>query len=168
MQTPAETLGVERCEEGRGCTAAETPASAAQAGVPPAPGGGISVEVIRVEVIRVEKRWNIPTEDIAGKIASMLKSYGNDQVTLFYHSTWGSCRVTKFIVMSTDGSYIPDGEWIDNSSNKNANKWKIMPLDEFMEKYAGKELLAYLYVSPSCNKSKRFSFRAVFRVVRAG
>jgi len=163
MQTPAETLGVERCEEGRGCTAAETPASAAQAGVPPAPGGGITVEVVRVV-----KKWNISSEGVADAIAKMLRSYGGSYIVLFHYTTWGSCRVTKFLVMNVDGSYLPDGEWVDNSSNKNANKWKIMLLEEFISKYAGRELLAYCYVSPSCNKSKQFSFRAVFRVVKAG
>jgi hypothetical protein len=151
----------ERCEEGRDYVA-ETPSQAAQEGVPPTPGGSIIVEVIKVE-----KRWNIATEDIAEKILGMLRSYGEGYAVLFHYTTWGSCRVTKFLVMNADGSYLDDGEWIDNSSNKNANKWKIMPLQEFLSKYAGKELLAYLYVSPSCNKSKQFSFRVIFRV-RAG
>jgi hypothetical protein len=162
MQTPAETLGVERCEEGRECAPA-TPSPAAREGVPPTPqGAGISVEVVRVV-----KKWNISSDEIAEKIERLLKGYRDGYVALFHHSTWGSCRVTKFLVLGADGSYIPDGEWIDNSSNKNANKWKVMPLDEFLEKYAGRELLAYCYVSPSCNKSKQYSFRAVFRV-RAG
>jgi hypothetical protein len=160
MSTPVETVGVERCGEGRECAPATAPA-AAQGAVPVTPAGGITVEVIRVV-----KKWNIATEDIAEKILGMLRSYGNDHITLFYHSTWGSCRVTKFIILNGDGSYLDDGEWIDKSSKKNANKWKIMPLQEFIEKYAGRELLAYLYVSPSCNKSKQYSFRAVFRVVR--
>jgi hypothetical protein len=34
---------------------------------------------------------------------------------------------------------------------------------EFLEKYRGKELLMYVYESPSC--SKKFSFRAVVRVL---
>jgi hypothetical protein len=120
-----------------------------------------------VEVVRVERRWNVATDDIAGTIERLLRSYRDGYVSLYYHTTWGSCRVTKFVVLGANGSYLPDGEWIDSSSRRNVHKWKIMPLDEFLEKYAGKELLAYLYVSPSCNKSKQYSFRAVFRV-RAG
>jgi hypothetical protein len=123
---------------------------------------------ITVEVVKIEKRWNIANGDIADTIARMLRSYGDNHVVLYYHTTWGSCRETKFLVMNTDGTYLPDGEWIDNSSRKNIHKWKLMPLDEFINKYAGRELLAYCHVSPSCNKSKEFSFRAVFRVVRAG
>ena len=160
MSTP-ESLGVERCEEGREC-AAETPA-AAQAGVPPTPGGGITVEVVRVE-----KRWNIATENIADAIARMLRSYGDGYVTLYYHTTWGSCRVTKFVVLDADGTYLPDGEWVDSSSRRNVHKWKVVTLQDFLAKYAGRELLAYLYVSPSCNKSKQYSFRAVFRITRTG
>jgi hypothetical protein len=67
--------------------------------------------------------------------------------------------------MNVDGTYIDDGEWDDRGSRKNANKWKVMKLGDFLEKYAGKELIAFLYVSPSCNKSKQFSFRVIFRVV---
>ena len=121
-----------------------------------------------VEVVRVERRWNVATEDIAGTIERLLRSYGDGYVSLYYHTTWGSCRVTKFLVMDADGTYLPDGEWMDNSSRRNVHRWKIMPLDEFLEKYAGRDLLAYCYVSPSCNKSKQFSFKAVFRVLRAG
>jgi hypothetical protein len=126
--------------------------------VPPTPGGGLTVEVVRIE-----KRWNIASSEIAEVIEKMLRSYGNGYIVLFYHTTWGSCRVTKFVVLNVDGSYL-DGEWIDNSSRKNVHKWKVISIEEFIAKYAGKELLAYCYVSPSCNKSKEFSFRVVFRV----
>jgi len=47
---------------------------------------------------------------------------------------------------------------------KNAHKYKVMDLQEFLEKYRGKELVMYVHESPSCNKSKEFSFRAVVRV----
>jgi hypothetical protein len=129
--------------------------------VPPTPGGGLTVDV---EVVRIEKRWNIASSEVPEVIAKMLRRYGDNHVVVYYHTTWGSCRVTKFVVLNVDGSYLPDGEWIDNSSRKNVHKWKVIPVEEFIAKYAGKELLAYCYVSPSCNKSKEFSFRAVFRV----
>ena len=144
--------------EGRNVSG-ETPAAAAPAGVPPTPGGW------RVEVLEVEKAWNIEEESIPEKIRNLLLAYGDGYVTLYYHDTWGSCRVTKFIVLNRDGSYLNEGKWIDRSSRRNTHRYKIVKEEEFLEKYAGKELVAYAYVSPSCNASRQFSFRAVFRVV---
>jgi hypothetical protein len=40
-----------------------------------------------------------------------------------------------------------------------------MKLEEFLDKYRGKELIIYVHESPSCNKSKEFSFRAVVRIL---
>jgi len=154
--------GVMDCTEG--CVDSEaTPAAAAPVGVPAQPPAGW-----KVEVAKVEKAWNIRKGDIAEEIEKFLKLYEREgQITLFYHDTWGSCRRVKFVVLNADGSYLQEGEWINNSSRKNAHIRKVMPVEEFM-KYAGKELVAYAYVSPSCNKAKQFSFRAVFRVVVDG
>ena len=152
--------GVADCE---GCVDSETtPAAAAPAGVPRTPGGW------RVEVVKVEKAWNVEEESIPEKIANLLLAYGNGYVTLYYHDTWGSCRVTKFVVLNPDGSYLNEGKWIDRSSRRNTHRYKIVKEEEFLGKHAGKELVAYAYVSPSCNASRQFSFRAVFRVVPHG
>ena len=157
------------CEWGDGCVEAgrkvstETPA-APQAGAPATPPAGTLG--FDIEIVKIEKKWNIKADEIAGKIKDMILSYGDGYATLFHHSTWGSCRVTKFLVMNADGTYLDDGEWDDHSSRKNVNKWKIMPLKDFLAKYAGKELSAFLYVSPSCNKSKQYSFRVLFKVVK--
>jgi hypothetical protein len=161
-------MGTVPCEWGDGCieegreVSTPTPAAAAQAGVPPTPGGE---PIFEIEVVKIEKKWNISKEEIAEKIKDMILSYGDGYATLYHYRTWGSCRVTKFLIMNADGTYIDDGEWDDRSSKKNANKWKIMPLRDFITKYAGKELSVFLYVSPSCNKSKQFSFKATFKVV---
>jgi hypothetical protein len=156
------------CLKGDGCVedrevSTPTPAGAATAGAPATPPAGTLD--FEIEIVKIEKKWNVSREEIAEKIKDMILSYGDGYATLYYHRTWGSCRVTKFLIMNADGTYLPDGEWEDRSSKKNANKWKIMPLRDFITKYAGKELSAFLYVSPSCNKSKQYSFRAVFRVV---
>jgi len=161
-------MGSVPCLKGDGCIedrveSTETPAAAVQAGAPATPPAG--EPVFDIEIVKIEKKWNIKADEIAGKIKDMILSYGDGYATLFHHSTWGSCRVTKFLIMNADGTYIDDGEWDDHSSRKNVNKWKIMPLKDFLTKYAGKELSAFLYVSPSCNKSKQFSFRVVFKVV---
>jgi hypothetical protein len=164
-------MGTVPCEWGDGCieegreVSTPTPAAAVQAGVPPTPGGE---PVFEIEVVKIEKKWNIANGEIAKKIKDFILSYQKGYAVLYNYDTWGSCRVTKFIVMNADGSYLDDGEWIDESSRKNAHKWKVMPLQDFLAKYAGKELLTYCYVSPSCNKSKQYSFRAVFRVVVDG
>jgi len=133
----------------------KTQASGAGSGASPA---------LAIEIMRIEKKWNIEDNAIADAIYKMLKSYSQDKVVLYYHSTWGSCRVTKFIVLNSDGTYIDSGDWIDNSSRKNVYKLKIMSINEFIAKFASRELLAYLYVSPSCNTSKQYSFKAVFRI----
>jgi hypothetical protein len=161
-------MGTVPCGKGDGCiegreVSTPTPAGAVQAGAPATPPAG--EPVFDIEIVKIEKKWNIANSEIAEKIKDMILSYGDGYATLYYHRTWGSCRVTKFLIMNADGTYIDDGEWEDRSSRKNVNKWKIMPLRDFITKYAGKELSAFLYVSPSCNKSKQFSFRAIFRVV---
>jgi len=125
----------------------------------------------RVEVVKVLKKWNISEGAIKGVIKYYLMDYNNKYntnkyVSLYSHETWGSCREWKHVVMNEDGSYLEGGEWIDNSSRKNAHKWKIMEVQSFLEKYAGKNLLIYVHESPSCNKSREFSFKAIFRVVR--
>jgi hypothetical protein len=123
---------------------------------------------IKIEVVKILKRWNISESNIVGEIKAYLfanKRVGKGYVTLYRHDEWGSCREWKSIVMNIDGSYIDAGEWIDMSSNKNAHKYKVMALSEFIEKYANKELMIYVYESPSCNKSNQFSFKAVFKVV---
>jgi hypothetical protein len=159
------------CLRGDGCMedrveGTVTPAGAVQAGAPATPPAGTLD--FEVEVVRVEKKWNIANGEIAEKIKKSILSYREGYAVLYNYDTWGSCRVTKFIVMNADGSYLDDGEWFDESSRKNVHKRKVMPLQDFLAKYAGKELLAYCYVSPSCNKSKQYSFRAVFRVVVNG
>ena len=121
---------------------------------------------ITIEIVKIEKRYNIKPEEIPSQVKKyLLASYdGVKKVLLYSHDTWGSCREWKSIILNSDGSYIQDGEWIDNSSRKNVHKYKVMDLNEFLEKYRGKELVMYVHESPSCNKSKEFSFRAVVRV----
>jgi myo-inositol-1-phosphate synthase len=121
---------------------------------------------ITVEVVKIEKRYNIKPEEIPSQVKKYLFSSedGVKKVLLYSHDTWGSCREWKSIVLNSDGSYIDDGEWINQSSSKNAHKYKVMKLEEFLEKYRGKELIIYVHESPSCNKSKEFSFRAVVRI----
>jgi len=125
----------------------------------------------RVEVVKVIKKWNVKNEDIQKIVVGYLLAYNNKYnenkyVTLYYHDEWGSCREQKSVVLSEDGGYLEGGEWIDNSSRKNAHKFKVMEVAEFLEKYAGKNLVIYVYESPSCNTAKQFSFKAVFRVAR--
>ena len=119
-----------------------------------------------IELVRIEKRYNIKPEEIINQVKKYLFASDNGvkKVLLYSHETWGSCREWKSILLNTDGYYINDGEWVDNSSRKNAHKYKVMDLQEFLEKYRGKELVMYVHESPSCNKSKEFSFRAVVRV----
>jgi virulence-associated protein VagC len=126
----------------------------------------IQVNGITIEIIKIEKRYNIKPEEIPSQVKKYLfaSEDGVKKVLLYSHDTWGSCREWKSIILNTDGSYIQDGEWVDNSSHKNAHKYKVMKLEEFLEKYRGKELVMYVHESPSCNKSKEFSFRAVVRV----
>jgi hypothetical protein len=122
---------------------------------------------ITIEIVKIEKRYNIKPEDIPSQVKKYLFTSDNGvkKVLLYSHDTWGSCREWKSILLNTDGSYIQDGEWIDNSSHKNAHKYKVMKLEEFLEKYRGKELVIYVHESPSCNKSREFSFRAVVRII---
>jgi hypothetical protein len=121
---------------------------------------------ITIEIVKIEKRFNIKPEEIPIQVKKYLFALddGVKKVLLYSHETWGSCREWKSILLNPDGSYINDGEWVDNSSRKNAHKYKVMKLEEFLEKYRGKELVIYVHESPSCNKSKEFSFRAVVRV----
>ena len=160
MEAKVPVSGGLKGTEGREASA-PTPAAAAAVGVPPTPGGW------RVEVLEVEKAWNVEEEMIPTEIMNLLRAYGDGYIAVYYHDTWGSCRVTKFIVLNRDGSYL-DGKWMDRSSRRNAHRYKIVKEEEFLKKYAGKELIAYAYVSPSCNSARRFSFRAVFRVVPHG
>jgi len=122
---------------------------------------------ITVELVKVEKRYNIKPEDIIKQVRRYLiaSENGVKKILLYSRDTWGSCREWKSILLNPDGSYIQDGEWIDQSSRKNAHKYKVMDLKEFLEKYRGKELVMYVHESPSCNKSKEFSFRVVVRVL---
>jgi len=126
----------------------------------------VQVGDITIEIVKIEKRYNIKPEEIPSQVKKYLfASYdGVKKVVLYSHDTWGSCREWKSILLNSDGSYIDDGEWVDNSSHKNAHKYKIMDMQMFLEKYRGKELVMYVHESPSCNKSKEFSFRAVVRV----
>jgi len=126
----------------------------------------LNVNGITIELVRIEKRYNIKHEDIVEQIKKYLFSSedGVKRVVLYSHDTWGRCREWKSIVLNIDGSYIDGGEWIDKSSRKNAHKYKVMTLSEFLEKYRGKELVMYVHESPSCNKSKEFSFRVVVRI----
>jgi hypothetical protein len=119
---------------------------------------------ITIELVKVEKRYNIKPEDILNQVKAYLFSYDKNKITLYRHDTWGSCREWKSILMVND-NYIPDGEWVNNSSRKNAHKYKVMDLQMFLEKYRGKELIMYVHESPSCNSSKEFSFRAVVRII---
>jgi hypothetical protein len=122
---------------------------------------------ITIEIVRVEKRYNIKPEDIFSEVKKYLfaSEDGVKKVLLYSHDTWGSCREWKSILLNSDGSYINDGEWVDKSSHKNAHKYKVMDLQPFLEKYRGKELIIYVHESPSCNKSREFSFRAVVRIL---
>jgi hypothetical protein len=123
---------------------------------------------IKIEVVKILKRWNISESAVADKIKEYMfanERVSKEYVTLYRHDEWGSCREWKSVVMNIDGSYIPDGEWIDKSSSKNEHKYKVMLLSEFIEKYVNRELVIYVYESPSCNKSKQFSFKAIFKVV---
>jgi hypothetical protein len=121
---------------------------------------------IAVEIVKIEKRYNIKPEEIPSQVKKYLFASDNGvkKVLLYSHDTWGSCREWKSILLNSDGSYIDGGEWINQSSRKNAHKYKVMKLEEFLEKYRGKELIIYVHESPSCNKSREFSFRAVVRI----
>jgi len=143
----------------------ETPAAAAQAGVPAQPPAGW-----RVEVVKVIDAFNIDEEDIPEKILAHMKSYYYDKkyVVTYHHDTWGSCRRVKFLITFPDGTYLPDTRYRDHSSNKNAHVYRVLPIEEFLEKYAGKELKAFAFVQGSCNKANRYSFTALFRVVLDG
>jgi hypothetical protein len=120
---------------------------------------------ITVEIVRIEKHFNIKPEEIPSQVKKYLFASDNGvkKVLLYSHDTWGSCREWKSILLNTDGSYINDGEWVDNSS-RNVHKYKVMDLQQFLEKYRGKELLMYVHESPSCNARKEFSFRVVVRI----
>jgi hypothetical protein len=122
---------------------------------------------ITIELVKIEKRYNIKPEEILNQAKKYLfaSEDGVKKVLLYSHDTWGSCREWKSILLNSDGSYIQDGEWIDNSSRKNAHKYKVMDLQQFLEKYRGKELVMYVHESPSCNKAREFSFRVVVRVL---
>jgi hypothetical protein len=122
---------------------------------------------VKIEIVKVLKKWNISESDIPNKIREYM--FDNERVkgyvALYSHDEWGSCREWKHVVALPTGEYIPDGEWMDKSSQKNEHKYKVITFEEFMEKYANKELMIYVYESPSCNTSRQFSFKAVFKVV---
>jgi hypothetical protein len=122
---------------------------------------------ITIEIVKIEKRYNIKPEDIPSQVKKYLFASDNGvkKVLLYSHETWGSCREWKSILLNPDGSYINGGEWVDNSSRKNAHKYKVMDLKEFLEKYRGNELVMYVHESPSCNKSREFSFKVVVRII---
>jgi hypothetical protein len=122
---------------------------------------------ITIEIVKIEKRYNIKPEEIPSQVKKYLfaSDDGEKKVLLYSHDTWGSCREWKSILLNTDGSYIQDGEWINNSSRKNVHKYKIMDLQQFLEKYRGKELVMYVHESPSCNKSREFSFKVVVKIL---
>ena len=123
------------------------------------------VPPFKVEIVEVLKKWNV-NGDIQRIIINYLLGKYNGYVSLYSHDEWGSCREWKHVIMNEDGTYLEGGTWIDNSSRKNAHKRKIMEIAEFLEKYGGKNLMIYVYESPSCNKSKEFSFKAIFRVFK--
>jgi hypothetical protein len=127
----------------------------------------MQTQIPKIEIVKVLKKWNISESNIVDKIKEYL--FANERVkgyvALYSHDEWGSCREWKHVVMNIDGSYIDDGEWIDMSSSKNEHKYKVMKIGEFLNKYGGRELMIYVYESPSCNKSKQYSFKAVFKVV---
>jgi hypothetical protein len=122
---------------------------------------------VAIEIVKIEKRYNIKPEDILSEVKKYLfaSEDGVKKILLYSHDTWGSCREWKSILLNSDGSYIQDGEWVDKSSRKNAHKYKVMELKEFLDKYRGKDLVMYVYESPSCNKAREFSFRAMVRIL---
>ena len=150
--------GVADCE---GCVdSVETPAAAAPAGVPRTPGGSFDLELVEVE-----RAWNIEESEILEKIRRLMAAYPDPRyVTTYYRDTWGSCRVTKFILLEENGAYIP-GKWFDRSSRRNVHAYWVIEKSEFAKRYAGKVLVASAFVQPSCNASRRYSFRAKVRVV---
>ena len=125
----------------------------------------VKIGDITIEIVKIEKRYNIKPEEIPSQVKNYLFANGTEKVLLYRHDTWGSCREWKSILLHPDGSYINGGEWVDNSSRKNAHKYKVMDLQEFLEKYRGKELVMYVHESPSCNKSREFSFRVVVKII---
>ena len=117
----------------------------------------------RLSLVKVIKRWNIKAEDIPSDLEYWLmglareKGY-SDSILTYYHSTWGSCRRWKVVIMipGQDGNIeYPPGEWLDASSNKNTHKYKFTRISDIK----GRELEAYVHVSPSCNQHKEYSYR---------
>jgi len=157
--------GVTDCMEG--CVEeVETPANAAQVGVPQTPGG--SLDVFDLELVEVERAWNIEESEILEKIRRLMAAYPDTRyVTTYFRDTWGSCRVTKFILLEENGAYIP-GKWFNRSSRRNVHAYWVTEKNEFVKRYAGKVLVASVFVQPSCNASRRYSFRAKVRVVPGG
>jgi hypothetical protein len=120
------------------------------------------VGIITIELVNIAKKYNIREDEILAVVKRYLFS-DDGLITLYSHSTWGSCREWKHIVLDND-NYINIGEWINNNSYKNVHKYKKADLKEFLERYKGKELVVYVHESPSCNASKEFSFRVVVKI----
>jgi hypothetical protein len=118
-----------------------------------------------IEIVKIEKRYNVDPEDIPTQIARYtFFIVGRIMKVLVYrYDTGGPCRELKSYVLNSDGSYIPEGKWIDNSSRKQIHRYKVMDLQQFLEKYRGKELVVYVRESRSCNNKS--SFRAVVRIL---
>lgn len=122
-----------------------------------------------LSLVEVLKRWNIKVEDIQSDLEYWLfekareKGYGGYILT-YYHSTWGSCRRWKVVVMipGQDGVEWPQGEWLDESSRKNVHKYKFTRISDIK----GRVLEVYVHVSPSCNPHREYSYRV--RVVVNG
>lgn len=118
-----------------------------------------------IKILNVLKKYNIMNEDIPKVLREYLNKYSDDTITLYFYRTWGSCREWKFVV-TYEGGYIKEGDWVDKSSHKNPYKFKIIDKDEFLQKYADKKLTAYIYVSPSCSSSGKFSFQVEFIITK--
>jgi len=126
----------------------------------------------KVEIVEVKYKYNISIDGIKKFLKDWVEGYipdvsgpymrdmGEGNVAVYAYDTWGRCRVFK-LVATIDGQFIP-GEWVDRSSHKNAHKFKITPIENIV----GKNVELYVHESPSCNKSKEYTFRVVVRVTR--
>jgi len=120
-----------------------------------------------VEILGIKRAYNV---EVTPKLVMdiLLGKYNirdkeivkGDEILGYCYETWGSCREIKIVVLES-GNYV-DGRWINNSSNRNAMKYKLTPIEDI----AGKELEVYVRYSPSCNPSKKFSFRAIIKITR--
>lgn len=120
---------------------------------------------VYLKVKVVERKWNIVSDEIEAvlnKVIYIAKKYVDDDniITTYYHETWGSCREWKLLVTDVQGNYLP-GEWIDRSSHRNVRKYKVTKISDLPS-----EVKVYYFESPSCNKSKRFSFLVIADVIK--